>query len=40
MVLGGFNEASGNSLEHGSIEVGVCSKGGDDGVGEERYNWG
>ena len=40
VVFGGFDEASGNALEHGSVKVGVCSKGGGEGVGGERYNWG
>jgi len=39
-VLGGFDKASGNALEHSDIEVRVCGEGGGDGVGGERYNWG
>ena len=39
-VLGGFNEASGDASEHGSIKVGICGEGGGEGVGGERYNWG
>ena len=38
--MGGLNEASGDPSEHGSIEIGVCCKGGGDSVGGQRDNWG
>ena len=38
-IFGSFNEASGDTLEHGGVEVRICGEGGGDGVGGERYNW-
>ena len=40
MVSGSLDEALGDALEHGGIEVGVFGKGGGDSVGGERYDWG